>query len=332
MRNSNTMTIVIHAILKYNNVAELKIDYCDGSHLPLALAKNLSSQPSAHLTVLDESNQNLTPSQKVLLSWHSRFGHKGFATIQQLFKSSPFSSVQFTSASCCDIPKCEICEYSKAHRRPTKGNKQSTNSLTDGALKANHLQAGAGILVDHFESRLKGCTFTSLGRTTSDEYVGGCIFVDHMSGYIHVEPQLGFSSSETIRAKQSFEKFALDNGVIVENYMADNGVFKANAFVHHIQEHNQKLKFCGVNAHHQNAVAERSIRTLSECAQAMLLHASMHWKDGISSSLWPMAVDYATYIYNHLPQANVVCPADLLMGATIPRHKLKDIHTWGCPV
>jgi hypothetical protein len=98
------------------------------------------------------------------------------------------------------------------------------------------------------------------------------------------------------------------------------------------QEHNQKLKFCGVNAHHQNAVAERSIHTVSECARAILLHASMHWKDSISSSLWPMAVEYATYIYNYLPQANGVCPADLFMGTTIPRHKLKDIHTWGCPV
>jgi hypothetical protein len=321
-----------HAILTYKNVAELIVEYCPRSHLPLALAKNLSSRPAANLTVLDDSNQNLTPSQKVLLTWHARFGHKGFSAIQRLFRHLPFASAQFISASKCEIPKCEVCEYSKAHRQPTKGNKQQSNSMTDGALKANHLRAGAAISVDHFESRLKGRTYTSFGKTTSDQYVGGCIFVDHMSGYIHVEPQLGFSSSETVRAKQSFEKFALDNGVLVEEYMADNGVFKANAFVKHIQDHNQKLKFCGVNAHHQNAVAERSIRTVSECARSMLLHASMRWKDGIDSSLWPMAVSYATYLYNHLPQSNGVAPADLFMGTQIPRHKLKDMHTWGCPV
>jgi hypothetical protein len=114
--------------------------------------------------------------------------------------------------------------------------------------------------------------------------------------------------------------------------MADNGVFKANAFVKHIQDHNQKLRFCGVNAHHQNAVAERSIRTVSECARSMLLHASMRWKDGIDSSLWPMAVSYATYLYNHLPQSNGIAPADLFFGTQVPRHKLKDMHTWGCPV
>ena len=128
-----------HAVLSYTNVAELIVEYCPRSNLPLALAKNLSSQPAANLTVLDDSNQNLTPSQKLLLTWHARFGHKGFSAIQRIFKHSPFSSAQFTSASRCEIPKCEVCQYSKAHRQPSKGNKQSTNLLTDGALKANHL-------------------------------------------------------------------------------------------------------------------------------------------------------------------------------------------------
>jgi hypothetical protein len=45
-----------------------------------------------------------------------------------------------------------------------------------------------------------------------------------------------------------------------------------------------------------------------------------------------MVIDYATYIYNHLPQANSVAPADLFMGTTFHCHKLKDIHIWGYPV
>jgi hypothetical protein len=186
--------------------------------------------------------------------------------------------------------------------------------------------------VDHFESRIKGRTYTSYGRPTSEHYVGGCVFVDHMSGYIHIEHQLGFSSSETIRAKQAYEKLCLDHGIIVDTYLADNGVFKANTFVQHILEHSQRLRFCGVNAHHQNGIAERSIRTVSDMARAMMLHACVHWKDGIDSTLWPMATNYATYIYNHLPNSNGIAPADLFSGSTFPRHKLRDIHTWGCPV
>ena len=82
-----------------------------------------------------------------------------------------------------------------------------------------------------------------------------------MSGYVHVEHQLGVSGSKIIKAKQNFEKLVLDHGVIVENYLADNGVFKDNTCVDHLREHNQQIQYCGVNAHYKNSVVERSIRT-----------------------------------------------------------------------
>ena len=64
----------------------------------------------------------------------------------------------------------------------------------------------------------------------------------------------------------------------------------------------------------------------------MMLHASVRWKDGIDAALWPMATTYAAYIYNHMPNEHGIAPADLFSGSQFPRHKLKDIHTWGCPV
>ena len=140
------------------------------------------------------------------------------------------------------------------------------NRLQDGALKANHLRPGATVSVDHIESRLRGRTYDSYGKPTSSQYIGGCIFVDHASGYMHVEHQLGFSAVETIRAKQDFEKHALDHGVIVESYLTDSGAFKANKFVAHINEHQQRLRFCGTNAHHQNRVAKQGIRSISNMA------------------------------------------------------------------
>jgi hypothetical protein len=190
--NGSFTVLEEHAVLSYTDVADLIVEYCPRSNLPLALAKNLSSQPSANLTVLDDSNQNLTPSQKLLLTWHARFGHKGFSAIQRIFKNSPFLSAQFTSASRCEIPKCEVCQYSKAHRKPTKGNKQTTNPLTDGALKAAHLRAGAAVSVDHFESRLKGRTYTSFGCTTSDQ---PCISWPELV-YLATKRVLGFAFVE----------------------------------------------------------------------------------------------------------------------------------------
>ena len=33
-----------------------------------------------------------------------------------------------------------------------------------------------------------------------------------------------------------------------------------------------------------------------------------------------------------MPNAQGIAPADLFTGVQVKRHKLKNIHTWGCPV
>ena len=65
--------------------------------------------------------------------------------------------------------------------------------------------------MDHFESRLLGRTVDLFGKPLSDKYKGGCIFVDHGTGYLHVEHQLGFSAVETIRAKSRATKTKSSN-------------------------------------------------------------------------------------------------------------------------
>jgi hypothetical protein len=324
-----------HAVLHLNDHPPLIVDYDTNNNLPVGLSHNSEQSPSvlqANLCVTDDDNQNLTPAQKLLMMWHFRFGHRNLPFVQHLLRLPIFHGEKYRAASRASLPKCAICEYSKAHAKSTSGNTQSVNATTDGALKDGALRAGAKVSADHFESRLKGRTYTSYGRTTSDQFVGGCIFVDHMSGYVHVEHQMGFSSSETIRAKQNFEQLALSHGVLIEEYLTDNGVFSKTQFLDHIRHHNQQIHFCGVNAHHKNAVAERAIRTVSELARSLLLHASVHWPNGVEGSLWPMAVDYATHLYNTLPNQHGVCPSDLFTGTTIPRHKIRELHVWGCPV
>jgi hypothetical protein len=98
---------------------------------------------------------------------------------------------------------------------------------------------------------------------------------------MHVERTFGFSAVETIRAKQSYERMCLDNGILVQDYLTDSGDFKANSFVKPIHETHQLMRLCGTTAHHQNGVAERAIQTIRNMARSMILYASMHWKDGI---------------------------------------------------
>ena len=115
------------AQLDFTNLPTLNIPYDEGSYLPIGIAKNspLQEIPQLNISVIDESNRNLTAAQKPLLSWHYWLGHLNFQALQIIFKSLPFvKALPFLSASRCDIPKCEACVYAKAHCRSTKGIKQ----------------------------------------------------------------------------------------------------------------------------------------------------------------------------------------------------------------
>ena len=90
-------------------------------------------------------------------------------------------------------------------------------------------------------------------------------------GYTHLQQTA--DAEETVEAKIAFESFMLSMGVSVRAYHADNGIFRANKWVESCTKSNQRLTFAGVNAHHQNGVAERRIRELQELARTMMIHA-----------------------------------------------------------
>jgi hypothetical protein len=181
----------------------------------------------------------------------------------------------------------------------------------------DNLKVGSKVSVDHFDIRLKGRTCDSYGKPSSTQYLEGALFVEDASGYIKCEHQVDFSAVETLRANQTLNGIA-DQGIFVQDYLTDNGAFKANTFVAHINESQQLLRFCGTNAYHQNGVAKRAIQLISNMARAMILHARMHWKDGIDASLWPIGVQYAFHVYNNTPKDGV-SSADIFYGTTLPR-------------
>ena len=87
-----------------------------------------------------------------------------------------------------------------------------------------------------------------------------------------------------------------------------------------------------MNVHHTNTIAKRSIQTVSEIARGTMSHSSIHWKHGVDSSLWSMAIDYSKYIYKHTPNRQKIVPAHLFVGSTVPRHKLKCINVFRNPI
>jgi hypothetical protein len=88
--------------------------------------------------------------------------------------------------------------------------------------------------------------------------------------------------------------------VRIKGYLADNLPFNSADFRADLTNKHQTIDFSGVGAHHQNGVAERSIKTITSLAHAMLLHMIFHWPVQADLQLWPFAFLHAVYIWNHL--------------------------------
>ena len=287
------------------------------------------------------SNMNLSEPEKELLRWHYRLGHMGFRKIQALMRTGVLShseSIRGLHTAASKIkhpPKCAACQYGKQTRRPSPGKKSSVVSDRAGVLKQDDLYPGQKIAVDHFVCSTKGRLFDSYGKSVDNEMSsGGCIFVDHATGYIHAEFQKHLNSHETLEAKEKFELMCRDNGVIPQAYHSDNGsAFTSKGFTARLREFAQVTSFAGAGAHHHNGTAERAIGTITNMARTMMLHAAIHWPDVADATLWPMAVAHAVYLYNHMPSLDTgISPVDMFTKTRWEQRKFHDLHVWGCPV
>jgi hypothetical protein len=94
------------------------------------------------------------------------------------------------------------------------------------------------------------------------------------------------------------------------------------------------MSYAGVNAHHQNGVAERRIRELQELARAMLIHANFRWKDSVTANLWPYAIRMASDAVNNTPSFQDPArraPIEMFTGSKVVSNP-KHWKPFGCPV
>eukprot|EP00957_Ditylum_brightwellii_P152314 11596134-Ditylum_brightwellii.AAC.1 len=103
----------------------------------------------------------------------------------------------------------------------------------------------------------------------------------------------------------------------------------------HLATKKQPIRFSRVGTAHQNAVAERAIQTIIYMARTLLNHASLRNPSGtITANHWPMAMDYAAWVYNHMPaKENNLTPNGIWSRSKDPRLKdtLGGTHVWGAP-
>jgi transposase InsO family protein len=85
------------------------------------------------------------------------------------------------------------------------------------------------------------------------------------------------TSHETLGAKERFEFSCRDFGVIIQQYLSDNGsAFTSNEFANHLARFEQTARFAGVGAHHHNGIAKKAIQDVMSIARTIMLHSAIH--------------------------------------------------------
>ena len=130
------------------------------------------------------------------------------------------------------------------------------------------------VSVDQLVSPTPGLVAQMTGKLTTQRYKYATVFVDQASRLRFVYLQKDASADETIKGKLAFKQYAQNRGVTIRVYHADNGVFRANAWMEECHKNRQGMSFAGVNAHHQNGIAERRTKEIQKLARTMLIHAN----------------------------------------------------------
>jgi hypothetical protein len=193
-------------ILELIDGTTLHFPYQDGSNLPMMLtAAHFKSQSkfvglcfqdaeflgkhdelSAFIKIADETNQNMTASQRGLLYWHQRLGHANMARIQVSLtepknqEEKGILTPKNKKSSSCAKPLCTACQLAKQTRRTSPATNTTLNNDIAGHLSQGDLTPGQRVSMDQYMSALHGRLPHTKGKEPkSKKYTGGTIFHDH---------------------------------------------------------------------------------------------------------------------------------------------------------
>ena len=200
------------------------------------------------------------------LRWHYKLIHLSFRKMKALATLG----ILPTKYRHLESPVCKACQYGKQHRRPwrTKGQQSKIKPVR---------VPGQCVSVDKMESSLDGFVAQLKDSLTKRRYKGATIFRDHATNYIHVSLMTDFTGEATANACRKFEVSSSEMGVTVRHYHCDNGQFADNKFLAHCKTNRISVSYCGVNAHHQNGLAECTIGILRDEARVALWHVVFRW-------------------------------------------------------
>ena len=295
-----------------------------------------------------DQRANLSSAQLELRMIHNKMGHVHMKRLQKLVHhEKPLDSRQsegelnppvvfrsrFAKTKSCTMPLCRSCALSKMTKQKTNTQHHTNDPAKEMALQREHLAPGACISWDQYVVPHRGRLYTSAGRERESlRYGGGSLAVDHASKRVFIHHQVSLDARHTLIGKRLLERDAREVGVTIQRYHADNGIFASAEFKADCELKEQKLTFSASNSHHQNGVAERYIGTISRMARAMLIHQALLWPRRHNVNLWPMAMDYAVWLWNNLPMDDGLSPEEKWTRTKVANYDhLRRAHVFGCP-
>ena len=120
--------------------------------------------------------------------------------------------------------------------------------------------------MDQVVSAQPGLMPAMSGHLANFRVTAAAVFADHFSDFACAHLMKSAAQEETPQAKLAFKKLAETCGITILSCHADDGRFAESAFQQKVEECNQTITFCGVGAHHQNDIAEHSIKDLTSTA------------------------------------------------------------------
>ena len=85
---------------------------------------------------------------------------------------------------------------------------------------------------DHYISRASGRLYHIKGKSDKSDMLSGvCVFIEHASVYLIIKHQVDINTTETVKAKLTFEREAKSQGVAIKGYHTDNGIFNYPEFM-----------------------------------------------------------------------------------------------------
>ena len=81
------------------------------------------------------------------------------------------------------------------------------NPIKEQELNNDHLLSVQMVSTDHYILRAPGRLYHTNGKSgPSGMYSGGCVLIDHASGYMSIMHQVNINATENVKAKLTFER------------------------------------------------------------------------------------------------------------------------------